>query len=281
MKYLTIFIFLLSGYNIFSQNTDISYKFGDVSKEELKLDSCDFYKDADAMVLFNIGNLTIDIDHVKGTVYSIKVHKRIKIFSKKGKKFASDKIKYYKAKVRRMTDEIRRFKAYTFNIENGEIVKTKLEKQDKFKNEVDKFNEELSFTMPNVNIGSVIDIKYEIVSINLGSLKTWFFQDIIPVKYNKLTYTLPDVFEYNVNTLGNFKPSKVESKLENMQLGNSSFNAETKVFVQENILPFEMEPYMSDIESVLGRIEFNLVSFNPIYSFSYDFGSTYEKMNEK
>jgi len=281
MKYLAFLALLFFNRFGFSQNDKISYKFGKVSIDELKLDSCDFYKDADAMVFFNIGDLTITNDNVKGIVYSLKVHKRMKIFSKKGKELASDKIRYYKAKAKRHTDEIRSFKAYTFNLENGEIVKTKLRKQDKFKNTIDKYNEELSYTMPNVNIGSVIDIKYEIVSMNLGSLRTWYFQDIIPVKYNKLSYTMPEIFQYNVNTLGNFKPSKVEKKYDNISIGYLDVYAETKIFVQENILPFEIEPYMSNIKSVLARIEFNLVSINPKYSPSHDYGSTYEKMNEK
>jgi len=278
MKHFAIFILLLTSFIVFSQ--DISYKFGDVSKEELLMDSCDFYSDADAMVLFNIGSLYIDYNNSKGLVYEFEMHQRIKIFTNEGKRYANRKIRFFKGKTNRFEDNISGFKAYTFNLEGDKIEKTKLNKKEKYINELNDYNQELSFVMPNVKKGSVLDIKYKITSRNLSSLKTWYFQDLIPVKFSNFWYASPDLFKYQVNVYGNYFPVETKDKYRVLHISSYSTNEQGKEYTMKNITPLEVEPLMGNIFNALSRIEFNLVYIDNTYGFDQDIGTTYEKLNE-
>lgn len=277
------FLFLSMLYFIqpsFSQDPTFVKKFRKVSIEELKMDSCEFYSNADAMVLFNYGDLYLNVESSRGLVYVLEVHKRIKIFTKKGKNYASDKIRYTTGKIKMRHDDIRGFKAYTYNLKDGGIVETKLEKSDMFINKVSNYSEELSFTMPKVQIGSILDIKYKIVSNNLSSLKTWYFQDLIPVKYSEFNYIVPDFLRYRSNTLGNISGLKTEKIYKSINILGTFFQGEGKILVQNNILPLEIEPYMGGIFGLLSRIELNLIYIDSNYGFDVDLGSSYEKLNE-
>ncbi len=277
MKYIIVLITFLSPFINIAQ--DNSYKFGNVSKEELLMDSCEFYSNADAVVLFNIGNIKIETN-ARGIIYQFEMHQRIKILTKEGKKYANRKIKYFKGKLKRFEDNITGFKAYTYNLEGNKIVKTKLSKKEKYYNELNDYRQELSFVMPNVKKGSVLEIKYKISSYNIGSLKTWYYQDEIPVKYSNFWYATPDLFKYQVNNYGNYSPKDIKDKYRVMHIGNSSVNEKGKEFTMKNIPPLEKEPYMGNTTSALARTEFNLVYIDSSWGFDQDIGTTYEKLNE-
>ena len=277
MKYIIVFITLLSPF--FNIAQDISYKFGDISKEELLMDSCDFYSNADAVVLFNIGNIKIETN-ARGFIYQFEMHQRIKILTKEGKKYANRKIKYFKGKLKRFEDNITGFKAYTYNLEGNKIVKTKLSKKEKYYNELNDYRQELSFVMPNVKKGSVLEIKYKISSYNIGSLKTWYYQDEIPVKYSNFWYATPDLFKYQVNNYGNYSPEEIKDKYRVLHIRNSSVNEKGKEFTMKNIPPLEKEPYMGNNTNALARTEFNLVYIDSSCGFDQDIGTTYKKLNE-
>ncbi len=278
MKYIIILLILFSPFLIISQ--DISYKLGDVSKEELLMDSCEFYSNADAVVLFNIGNVRIEYNNTMGFIYQFEMHQRIKILTKAGKKYANRKIRYYKGKVKRFEDKISGFKAYTYNLEGDKITKTKLTKKEKYYNELNDYRQELSFVMPNVKKGSVIEIKYKLTSRMLGSLKTWYFQDKIPVKYSNFWYAVPELLKYQVNNYGNYFPKETKDKYRTMHVSDYSVNETGKEFTMKNITPLEEEPYMGNSTNALSRIEFNLVYINSDYGYNIDIGTTYEKLNE-
>lgn len=278
MKHFIAFLFFLSSIIVYSQ--DISYKFGDVSKEELLMDSCDFYSDADAMVLFNKGYLEIDYEKPMGIVYVFVIHQRIKILTNEGKKYANRKIKYFKGKVKSQDDIIRGFKAYTYNLEGNKIKKTKLSKKEKYKNELSDYNQEMSFVMPNVKKGSILEIKYTLVSTNLGTLRKWYFQDEIPVKYSNFWYVVPEFLKYQVNNYGNYFPKEIKSKYKNVLIYSELLNEQGHEYIMKNITPLEQEPFMGDNSNALSRIEFNLVKIESSYSGINDIGTTYEKLNE-
>ena len=278
MKNFVTFLFLLVFTIVYSQN--ISYKFGKVSKEELLMDSCDFYPNADAMVLFNIGNLRIDYVESRGLVYVFEMHQRIKIFTNEGKDYANRSIKYFKGKNRELEDDLSGFKAYTFNLEGNKIKKTILNKKEKYYNELNDYTQELSFVMPNVKKGSILEIKYKITSQRLETLKTWYFQDLIPVKYSNFWYTTPDFLQYQLNNYGNYFPKEIKDKYWTLYAGNYSKNEEGKEFTMKNVTPLEKEPYMGNIRNALSKLEFNLVYIDNKYDIDYDIGTTYEKLNE-
>ena len=71
---------------------------------------------------------------------------------------------------------------YTFNMQNGALVKTKLENSQIYAEEIVQGFELYKVFFPDVKPGSVIDLEYS----HAGLPFEWRFQDIIPVVFNEL-----------------------------------------------------------------------------------------------
>ena len=139
--------------------------FGKVEKTDLEIKECDFDKNAEAMVLFDKGELVyIDgIDLVR--------HTRIKILSDKGKDRADIHIPYISWK---NDEEIKDISAQVYNLDpSGNIVVTKVDKKQIFEKQINKRVAEKVFTFPEVKAGSIIEYKYK--KIGAGMID-WYFQ---------------------------------------------------------------------------------------------------------
>ena len=77
-------------------------------------------------------------------------------------------------------------KGYTYNVVNGKVEKTKLGKDQIFKEDITDFSKRMKVTMPNVKAGSVIEISYTIISKLWAYLRDWNFQKDIPVLQSEL-----------------------------------------------------------------------------------------------
>jgi hypothetical protein len=104
--------------------------FGKVEKAELEMKECDFDKNAEAMVIFDKGELVyIDgIDLVR--------HVRIKILTDKGKDKADIHIPFISWK---NDEEIKDLSAQVYNLDaTGNIVVTKVDKKQIFEKQINK-----------------------------------------------------------------------------------------------------------------------------------------------
>ncbi len=152
-KLFTPFLFLLAAFSVKAQTRG----FGNIDTADLKLSSCAFEKDANAMVLFDGAKVTFYID---GELL-LERHRRIKIFNEKGKEFASVKMEYdnmYGA------DDIYNVEAQTINLDNGKIVTRPLDPKLIYSQHTDK-NKDAIICFPNVKAGSVIEYRYRLHAI--------------------------------------------------------------------------------------------------------------------
>src|ERR1700761_536867 len=166
--------------------------YGKIDKADLEMKSCDFEKDANAEVLFNKGVTGFDYD------FNITedVHKRIKIFNDNGKKEADVHIVYYSIN---HLENISGIQAETFNLVDGKVEVTKLDKKLIYYKNIDKVRSEIVFTFPNVKPGSVIEYSYTWHTSSISNFPDWYFQDKIPVRYSELTTQIPDLFYYRAH----------------------------------------------------------------------------------
>jgi hypothetical protein len=79
-------------------------------------------------------------------------------------------------------------KGYTYSLINSKVEKEKLSKKSIFKENKNKYYSLKKITMPNIRIGTVIEIKYKLVSPYANSIDDLQFQYGIPVK--KLDYKI-------------------------------------------------------------------------------------------
>ncbi len=114
-----------SAFSQSKSNKDV-ITFGKVDKADLQLTTCDFDKDAEAMVLSDVGTYYLDF-RGEQVYQEFQRHVRIKILKEKGLDRADIKIRYLHGT---NSENITSLSANTFNLdEQGNIVVTKLDKK--------------------------------------------------------------------------------------------------------------------------------------------------------
>lgn len=199
--------------------------YGVIDTADLKLTACDFEKDANAMVLFDKGELSGGI-----TEYAIRRQKRIKIFNENGKDEANIRIEYNN---KFGAERILALEAETINLNNGKIEFTKLDPKLIYAEHTDKNSDAVTFSMPNVKSGSVIEYRYILGRELSRNVPDWKFQCNLPTRYSQ--------FDMFLNRKMSFKTlSRVNKKYDKDTI--SSYGGH--VWVLKNVPAARDEPYM-------------------------------------
>ena len=247
---LTAIFFLLFAIKITAQiNIE---DFGEVSKNELTLKECSFEKDASAMFLFNIENISFKADNYDAKTF-IEHRTRIKIFNTTGYKYASVIIKNAKTRY----TKIESIDAVIYNIgADGKIVTEALNKDQIFKEKSDAKNHitNLRFTFPNLKPGSVIEYRYKLVKKNSYNLNPWLFQDEIPTLISSCSITTSQDIRLDSRIVA---PQQTDTTAVAYTTTKTNGNI-TKTFSLQKIPSFKLEPYMSSLVDNIERVEFKL-----------------------
>ena len=147
---LTLAALLLAPLFLQAQNDakPLKVKFGKLSDEEIKMTKYDKDPDAPAVILFDKG----ESDYK----YGLTRHIRIKIFNKSAYEHANIQIVYDK------DTYVKDLKGVCYNVENGQVVQTKLTKENMFEENITKELIVKKLTMPAVREGSIIEYEYTI-----------------------------------------------------------------------------------------------------------------------
>ena len=133
------------------------FKFGKVSKDILTQAEHPIEKSAEAAVLHEKIRSYYNYNDDSGWAIIREVTKRLKIYSKKGLDRATFVVPLY---VSGSSDErISGIKGITHNMVNGKAEAVKLKKEGIFREESNKYYENVKITLPEVKEGSVIDIQ--------------------------------------------------------------------------------------------------------------------------
>lgn len=219
--------------------------FGTVDKADLQLKECDFDKDAEALVLFDVGEAYLDN---LGTI-ELQRHVRIKILKDKGLTAADIHIPFHSY---RGDENIKGLTAQTYNLDgNGNIITTKVEKKLIFEKPLSKRYSEQVFTFPEVKAGSIIEYKYTHTNIGLSN---WYFQRSFPVRYSRYRVDFPEEVEF-VCTPMCVLPVQQKSESKGRRI--------LRTLSMTNIPALRDEPYISCEDDYLQRIETRVIAINP------------------
>ncbi|MFB1021498.1 MAG: hypothetical protein QMC40_01905, partial [Vicingaceae bacterium] len=125
-------------------------KFGEVTLEELKDTVHQYEMDAKAALIYQQGKASNQGGRLK-----IDIYRKIKIYDSKLSGWDDFGVLLYRSN-RGNTERIHNLVAYTYNIENNKIVKSKLNKDEVFTDYISDNLREEKFAMPNVKDGSII-----------------------------------------------------------------------------------------------------------------------------
>ena len=192
MKYPCFILLMVFLYANVSAQKDVP-AYGKIDKADLEMKECDFDNAAEAMVLFDVGEVfcNLNLNSLTNDYVNTELsrHVRIKILTDKGLDRANIKIRYYSD---RNLEEIRNISAQTINMDaSGNIVYTKVDKALIYRKKINKRLSEVIFTFPEVKKGSIIEYKFIDYAANFYALKSWYFQKSIPVKLSRYTTNFP------------------------------------------------------------------------------------------
>lgn len=171
------------------------FKFGKVSKEELKETVHPLDSSASAAVLYRSEKIRFEYRQGQGFRQIREVQERIKIYNKEGFDWATKKVHLYNETASK-SEDLQSLKGYTYNLVGGKIEDDKLKKDGMFEEEDNKYWKTESFTMPNIKEGCVIEYTYEIES-PFTRIHDIDFQYTIPINHFELSVKTPEYFIYN------------------------------------------------------------------------------------
>jgi len=178
---------------------------------------------AAAVVLYEDGYASYNYVQTIGFKVEQEIKQKIKILKQEGVDEATITIPYY-SKNSLDRENITNLEAIAYNLENGKITKTKLEKQYIFDEEVSTIYRQLKFSIPNVKVGTVIEFKYRKSTSRIYELPDWQFQREIPVLNSNYEVKIPEYFTYNIDTKGYETLKVVET--EDNQIFNLGMDSE-------------------------------------------------------
>ncbi|WP_291858122.1 hypothetical protein [Marinilabilia sp.] len=231
---LLLFSFILSSATYAARQP---IKFGKVSLNELKQTNCPIDSSASAMIICNYG-------YFQGSDFSFTEIRRIKIFTKDGTSYGD---------IITRGGEDYNVRGFTFNLVNGKIEKTKLKRESIFKEKVTDDLYRYRIAMPNVKVGSVIDIQIDYS----GMPSIWYFQKEIPVLHSELQIIPSSYIDFRKNMYG----------FESLEKSTDNH------FIAKNMPAFKSEAFMTSRENYISKIEFDIlrVSYPGYYkSFTTD-----------
>lgn len=233
----------------------------DLSKQRSALD-----ENAPAEILYKSTHFSVDNN--TGLLVK-KSFCRVKIYDKdKAEDWLNLEVHLYENGSNR--EILSKIKAFTYNLENGTSVATKVDKSSKYKSKESKYVSITKFAFPNVKNGSVIEYQYEINSPFLFIVPEILIESDTPSLYTEYVLDNPTNISYNVNYTGFLSPKYREIEERTMY----GMNYKTYRFGYENLKGFKTEKFINNDSNYRTKISAELHSTNfrelKLYSSSWE-----------
>ena len=177
-------------------------EFNNVAAKDFSTEKFSFDTSHGAVIIADVGKSSF-VTNSKGYFSIVYKHqRRVKILSAKGFDIATVNIPLYKSAVSDAEELLLSLKASTYNLVDGKVIETKLNKDDVFKEVQDRNHSIRKFTMPVVKEGSIIEYSYTLQSDFLFNLQPWSFQGSYPRLWSEYELNLPQFFQYVFLTKG-------------------------------------------------------------------------------
>jgi len=244
------------------------YQLEDVSEAELALDIYAKDSAAPAAYLNKVRETYFDYDsNTDGWIIVTEVTERIKILTKEGLDYGTKKIGLYKGDTdKEVIDDI---KGFTYNLTAGKIDKVKLDKDAIFKTERSERWDEVAFTMPSAQVGSVVEWSYKTIS-PFYKIDDLIIQEDIPVLDYYAKIRTPGMFQFRRVKKGYFDITPKESVERGgitVQGGfnqSNYFNYQELIteYMQNDVPALKKEVYVTNPDNYRRSIIYELISTN-------------------
>ncbi len=272
-------------FTVFSQEVSPFTKFGKISPANFEKKVYAIDSNAHAVVLSDIGQTSIEGNSKGSFSINFTRHRVVHILNKNGYDVSNVEIPLYSNGSE--VEKLENIRGVTYNMENGHITETKLDKGGIFAEKVSKNLNRKKFTMPNVKEGSIIEYEYTVISDYITNLDPWLFQEDIPILWSECKLSVPQFYTYAFLSHG-YHPMHIndrKDRIANFILSDnttagatdrSSFTSGVTDWrwVMVDVPPIKQESFTSALKNHLANIEFQLASVSYPYT-PQDFRSTW------
>lgn len=252
------------------------FDFGSVSPTDFTI-NFDRDSTSDAIVLNEFGEVYFDMEYQLHFEYHVKVG----ILKKEGSRYANFSIPLRKDAASK--EELISVEAASFQYLDGKITSQKISQKDIYTEDAGQYWSRKNFTVPNVQVGGIVEIKYEIKSPFVFNLRPWEFQGDLPKTLSEFWVKIPANYVYNIVLKGTLPLSKNESQRVPECMVTSSGKADCARFKYaiKNVPAFKEEEYMTAKSNFLSAIEFELSEVRYFNGSVQKFTETWDDVNLK
>ena len=249
-----------------------SMKFGDVLPENFAPTVYALDSNANAIFLFDKGEVVFDESSRtnQGLDIIFEKHARIRLLRKNAFGLASMVLSTNRKNG--ASPIIDNFKGATYNLEDGKVVATKLDKSNIFNEQSGELTlEKIAF--PNVKEGSIIEYTFRIVYPGFTFMPPWTFQGDYPVLWSEYDISVPRLFDYVIEKQG-YEKFVLDTTLVSSAVlpvvfpgngygpsfrGTWSGEVVRRIWAMQNVPVLERrEPFTTTLRNHISKIEFQL-----------------------
>jgi hypothetical protein len=270
-------------------------KYGKIDPAQFEIKSYDKDTSAEALILGDYGESHIIYDQNDGFVVEYSRHFRAKIFKKSAYRLANNYIILFRNG--NGQDRVSSLKGSVYNIENGKVVESEMDKSMVSDEVIDSRHSQKKFTLPNVKEGSIIEFYY-LVRSDFWWMPDWQMQYDIPALWSEYRVSYPEYFYFKKLQKGylNFdvneettKPVSftitVKTQAEGISVEASTdrydikYNDQVFRWVKNDVPAFHEEPFMNAVVNYQSAIELELASYKPPFGMVKNYSATWEGIN--
>jgi hypothetical protein len=270
----TVFLFIQSSFG-----KEINQKFGKVSIDELNMSTCPIDSNAHAFYLFDKG-YTQYVYYSDGFKINYNRQFRIKILDQTGFDQADFAISYNDYGTNK--DYIGAIKAVSYNLVNGKIEETKIDKDNIFRERINKYRSSVKFALPNVKEGTVIEVSYDITSDRIGAIPPWKFQYDIPVLQSNYEISVPEYFHFNQFIRGYIKIDTKQSSASGTfnSASQQTYRVDQYAYKATNVPAFPVGEQLTTPDNYISWVEYELDRYEVPGVVYKSFSTTWEAVDE-
>lgn len=199
-------------------------------------------------------------------------------------------------------EELKDLDAYTYNVENGKVVETKVAKSSIFSEKRSKNWVIKKFTFPAVQEGCIIEYSYEVKSDFFTNLQPWTFQGEYPVLWSQYEAAIPEFFKYVTLSQGyqSFFVNDVKKSQTSFTFserierdgggltgklvgpGTNTFKIDGRIdyhnWVMKNVPALKEEAFTTTLNNAVSKLEFQLNQVAYPNSIPQNYMNTWEKV---
>jgi len=260
-KHIIILLTLAISISIHSQS-NYTQEEDKITQYEMVMTEYENDKDAEAVVLYDLGEYYFQGDDRRGFILNMKKRIKIKILKQAGIDNANFEIPYYIEG--QDWEEIQDIRATTYNLDDGKLIKTELTNKNIFEEKINENVRVKKIALADVREGSVIEFSYKILTPYYFHMREWQFQRKIPVVYSRLKYRAIPYYEYSYLLKGAQKMDEFKSRARNtdIRFGNLLYREMEYDFGMKDMPAFKDEEYITSEKDYMVHLNFQLSKYH-------------------